>query len=59
MSAEERALRAIKLTRNILLDALNDSFVLVQMIAHDVTPEAIEDTIAEILAYLDKTKEEG
>jgi hypothetical protein len=57
MSAEERTRRAILLTRSVLRGALNDPDALVKMIAYDVTPEAIEDRIAEILAYLDKTKE--
>lgn len=57
MSAEERTRYAILLTRSVLRGVLNDPDALVKMIAHDVTPEAIEDRIAEILAYLDKTKE--
>ena len=58
MSAEERTLMAIALTRGVLHRALNDPPILVKMIAHDVTPEAVEDVITGILEYLDKTAEE-
>ena len=58
MSAEERTLRAIKLTRDVLQEALNDPPVLVQLFSLKTNPEALEDWIASVLAYLDKMKEE-
>jgi type III secretion system FlhB-like substrate exporter len=60
MSAEERTLMAIKLTRLILKRALGDQATLVQMAVNDVAPDDVENVVAEILEYLDKTeKEEG
>lgn len=59
MSAEERTLRAIKLTRGVLQEALNDPPVLVQLFSLKTNPEALEDWIASVLAYLEKSKEEG
>lgn len=58
MSAEERTLRAIKLTRGVLQEALNDPPVLVQLFSLKTNPEALEDWIASVLTYLEKTKEE-
>jgi hypothetical protein len=58
MNAEERALRAIEITRSILERALNDPPVLVQLFSLKTNPEALEDWITSVLEYLDKTKEE-
>lgn len=58
MNAEERALEAIRVTRGVLERALSDSRLLIYMAANDVTPEAIEDVVAEVLEYQDKTGEE-
>ncbi len=58
MSAEERTLRAIELTRGVLQRALNDPPVLVQLFSLKTNPEALEDWIATVLAYLEKTREE-
>jgi len=58
MSAEERTLRAIELTRAVLAGALCNVYLLSFMAANDIGPEDVEDMITEILEYLDKTKEE-
>jgi hypothetical protein len=58
MNAEERALEAIRVTRTVLGWATRDGQLLAYMAANDVDPDAVEDTVAEILEYLDKTGEE-
>ena len=55
MSAEERTLTAIRITREALRQSLSDPEALVQMTIWDIGPEAIENTITEILEYLEKT----
>ena len=55
MSAEERTLTAIRIAREALRQGLSDPEVLVQMTIWDIGPEAIENTITEILEYLEKT----
>ncbi|MBA7667298.1 hypothetical protein ES703_75385 [subsurface metagenome] len=58
MDAEERTKEAINRTRAILREALDDSYTIIIMTAKFVEPEEIEDKIAEILEYLDKTAPE-
>jgi len=58
MDAETRAIMAISLTRGILTKALDSPFTLVTMTWEEVEPDAVEDTIAEILWYLEKTAPE-
>ena len=58
MSEKSATLRAIKMTRNVLSYALKDGSVLAYMVANDVAPSDVEDVVAEILEYLDKTAEE-
>ena len=53
--ADGRATQAIKVTRSTLERILLKSDVLIQMTAHNVKPEALEDKIAEMLEYLEKT----
>ena len=55
MSAEDRALQAIQVTRLRLEEALRSPEVLVKMAAWDVEPDAVEDVVSEILEYLEKT----
>lgn len=49
---------AIKQTRVMLASAIRDSQVLAYMAANDVEPGDVEDVVAEILEYLERTKEE-
>jgi hypothetical protein len=58
MSKESAALRAITWTRFMLDKLNNDLRLLAYMAANDVSPDDIEDVAAEILEYLDKTREE-
>ena len=58
MNAIERATMAISLTRSILTKALDSPFTLAVMTRDKVEPDAVEDTIAEILWYLEKTAPE-
>lgn len=58
MDVEERTKSAIILTREILLRALDDSYTMIMMTSELVEPEELEDKIAEVLAYLEKTKPE-
>lgn len=58
MSAEDRALQAIQVTRLRLEEALRSPEVLVKMAAWDVEPDAVEDKIVGILKYLEKTAPE-
>lgn len=58
MGAEERALRAIEVTRSTISKALLDPMTLVAMRAGDVTPESLEGLVEELLEYLDKTRGE-
>ncbi len=56
MNAEKRTARAIGYTRFNLERWIDNPHQLIQMATFDVTPEEIEDKIAEILEYLEKTK---
>ena len=58
MSAEDRVLTAIKLTREILLKTLESPFSLIAMANSDVGPDEVEWEIACILEYLEKTAPE-
>ena len=58
MDVEKRTRKAIILTRKILLRALDEPGTIVLMSAEHVEPEEIEDTISEILEYLEKTEPE-
>jgi len=55
MNAEERTLKAIQVTRRRLNQVLVDPEVLVMMTAWDIKPGELENTITEILRYLEKT----
>ena len=55
MSAEERALRAIEVTRSTLIRAMNDPEILMMMVAHEVDSQDIETMVEDILEYLEKT----
>ena len=57
MSADELTLQAIQLTRSILERILSDPEALVQMTGWEIAPESVEETIADILEYLEKTRE--
>jgi len=56
MDAKERTKIAIHVTREILMKALDSPFTLTTMTMDLTKPEAVEDTVSEILAYLEKTK---
>ncbi len=58
MRGESVTLVAIKQTRVMLASAIRDSQVLAYMAANDVEPGDVEDVVAEILEYLERTKEE-
>ena len=58
MDIEERTKKAIILTREILLRALDEPGTIVLMSAEHVEPEELEDLIADILEYFEKTNPE-
>ena len=58
MSGESAALRAIKITREVLARAFDDLPVLMQLFELKTNPEALEDWIASVLEYIDRTAEE-
>lgn len=61
MDAEKRTAEAIKLVRTYFNPAVlvwKAPDVLVYMIAEDISPEAVENKIAELLEYMEKTKPE-
>ena len=58
MSAETRTRTAIAFTRLILQKVLDSPFTLAVMARDEVSPDAVEDTVAEILEYLEKTAPE-
>jgi len=55
---EKRSAAAIQLTRNYLNHAIKTPSLMIIMAAECVDPEDIEDLIAEILEYLEKTEPE-
>jgi len=59
MDVENRAFTAIQLTRILLNQALDKPETMMLMAAWDVEPDALEDTVALILEYLDKTRGEA
>lgn len=59
MTAEGRTDRAIGITRSLLERAMNDPRTIVHITMYRMTPEAIEDTITDILGYLAKTSPEA
>jgi len=58
MDVEERTKKAIILTREILLRALDEPGTIVLMTAELVEPEEVENKIADILEYFEKTNPE-
>ena len=58
VDAEKRTKKAIILTREILLRALDEPGTMVLMTAELVEPEEVEDKITEILEYFEKTNPE-
>jgi len=59
MGVEERIHDAISITRDILMDALDDVGAVLQMTIDCTTPEDVENQVAMILKYLDRTEPEG
>lgn len=51
--------KAIALTRELLTRALDDSYTMMVMARDEIRPEDVEDTVMEVLKYLEKTKEEA
>ena len=61
MDVEERAKEAIRITRKMLTSILDNPLALSFMSAGRCEPEELEDLIADILEYFEKTnpEEEG
>ena len=51
--------KAIALTREILTRALEDEYTIMLMAQDEIRPEDVEDTVMEVLVYLEKTEEKG
>ncbi|MBA7643937.1 hypothetical protein ES703_51671 [subsurface metagenome] len=47
---------SIILTRELLLRSLDDTHTMMLMTINEVTPEDVEDTVMELLKYLEKTE---
>lgn len=58
MNAEERTLAAIKATRELMRWALRDPTAMAVMTHLVMNPEDVENQVAAILEYLDRTGEE-
>lgn len=58
MDARERTKIAIAATREILMDVLDDPCAMLTMTLDCIKPEDIENQVAMILEYMDKTKPE-
>ena len=56
MDAEQRTHQAITITREVLKKALASPFTMTELTIWEVPPGSIEDTVVNILEYLDKTK---
>jgi len=56
MNAGERTRLAITITREILTNMMDDPGAMVAMTMDLVKPDNVEDTVSEILEYLDRTK---
>ncbi|MCK4299693.1 MAG: hypothetical protein KAX80_09175 [Planctomycetes bacterium] len=61
MDAEERTNIAIKATREILMDVLDDPCAILAMTLDCIKPEDVENQVVMILEYMDRTmpKEEA
>ena len=59
MRDEEQEKIVAKLTRAVLMDIVfgGNALALAFMVAHDVSPDDVEDKVDEILSYLERTKE--
>ena len=58
MGAEERIHDAISITRDILMEVLDDPDALMAMTIDCTTPEDVENQVVMILKYLDQTEPE-
>ena len=56
MDAEQRTRDAITITRIILKQAMMSPFTLAVMTVDSMDPDAMEDTVVDILEYLEKTR---
>ena len=61
VDVNKRTKRAIILTREILLNALDDPGTVAFMTFYEIEPEEVENKVADILEYFEKTdpEEEG
>jgi len=59
MGAEERIHDAVSITRDILMDALDDVGAIILMTIDCTKPEDVENQVAMILEYLDRTEPEA
>jgi len=51
--------KSIAVTRHLLTRALGQSYTVMVMARDEILPEDVEDTVMEILKYLEKTAEES
>jgi len=58
MDAEKRTQIAITMTRELLANMFDDPVAMALMTYYEVEPEEVEDKVAEVLEYLDKTAPE-
>ncbi len=58
MTAEGRTDRAIQATRTLMKMAMTNPRSIIRMTSYEVTPDQIEETILDILEYLQKTSPE-
>ena len=56
MDAKERTRLAIEATREILMNVLEDPGAMLAMILDCIKPEDVENQVAMILEYMDRTK---
>ncbi|MBU1082430.1 MAG: hypothetical protein KKB59_18235 [Spirochaetes bacterium] len=55
MDAEERVHNAISITRELLMDAFDHPMAIIRMTVDCTKPEDVENQVAMILEYLDRT----
>ncbi len=58
MDVEKRTKKAIILTREILLRTLDDSGAVAFMTFYEIEPDEVEEKVADILEYFEKTDPE-
>jgi len=58
MDVEERTKKAIILTREILLRSLDEPGTLAFMTFYEIEPDEVEEKVADILEYFEKTDPE-